>query len=128
MKHVALTFAILLGSISASVSAAEICPDPDKSEEILYTWRLRGALAWIAGIAFPTSGTAELLTTNANRRVTTDLMIKGPGSRPDFYRYQSEIDPGLLRTVMSFHSYSWGKKQKEERTLLDYGRGEYRRR
>lgn len=118
---VTIAAAIVIGPLAG---AAEICTDPGKDEDVLYTWRLRGALAWIAGIAFPTSGTAELTTARNERtdRIDTDLMIKGPGARPDFYRYGSEIEPDAVRTVMSFHSYSWGKKQKEERTLLDYKR------
>ena len=125
MKRLALILVIVTAIGSAPLAAAaEICSEPGRSEEVLYTWRLRGALAWIAGIAFPTSGTAELTTTRnaSTSRIDTDLLIKGPGSRPDYYSYGSEIETNTIRTVMSSHAYSWGKKEKEERTLLDYRR------
>lgn len=125
MRDFALTLAIVVGIGFGSVaSAAEVCSKPGESEEVLYTWRLRGALSWVAGIAFPTSGRAELLTVQkpGTGRVNAELMIKGSGSRPDYYRYESEIDQKSIRTLMTFHGYSWGKKEKEERTLLDYGR------
>lgn len=125
MKRVPLILAIVMSiAISPLAGAAQFCPEPGKAEEVLYTWRLRGALAWVAGIAFPTSGTAEL-TTDAGDvagRINTELMIQGRGSRPDFYRYESELESKSIRTLMTFHGYSWGKKEKEERSLLDYRR------
>jgi hypothetical protein len=124
MKRALLTALMIIipfGGARATTAHAD-CPTPGDTEKVHYTWRLRGGLSWIAGIAFPSSGTGLLTTVEdpGNGRVATELMIRGGGSRGDFYRYESEIERKHLRTTMTYHGYSWGRKKKEERTRFDY--------
>lgn len=124
-KSAIVTIAMLFAMSPAFGGTAKaVCPTPGESEEVQYAWRLRGGLSWVAAIAFPTSGTATLRTSGRSdsARVETDLIIRGSGASTDYYRYESEIEGKGLRTVMSFHGYSWGRKEKEERTRLDYGK------
>lgn len=118
-----LSLAIAITPVAAAATESSVCSEPGETETVLYTWRLRGGLAWLAGLAFPTSGTAELTTTARldSARIETELMISGSGNSKDYYRYQSEIEEESLRTLMSFSGYAWGKRFREETTHLDYG-------
>lgn len=118
-----LVLTIPFGGLAATTARAD-CPTPGETEQVQYTWRLRGGLSWIAGIAFPSSGTGLLTTTenSGNGRVATELMIRGGGNRGDFYKYESEIEQKHLRTLVTYHGYSWGNKKKEERTRFDYAK------
>jgi hypothetical protein len=92
-------------------------------EHYRYSWRLRGGLAWIAKLAFPTSGVGELKNVpRQGKALESQLLITSPGSRDGYYLYRSEIDQGTHRTLMSYHAYAWGSKSKNERTLFDYDR------
>lgn len=95
------------------------------TEHLQYSWQLRGGLAWIASLRFPTSGSGELLTTRTTSEpvpvVDTQLRItasEGSG----FYLYQSQIDQRNGMTLMTYDGYRWGDKQKTSRTLFDYGK------
>ncbi|MDX1582707.1 MAG: DUF3108 domain-containing protein, partial [Thermoanaerobaculia bacterium] len=119
-----ILIALSIGVAPATAATnAAVCSSPGVTETIVYTWKLRGGLAWLAGLAFPTSGTAELTTTDRAEvpRIDTELMISGTGDSTDYYRYESEIDEKDLRTMMSLTGYAWGRKHREELTRIDYG-------
>lgn len=104
---------------NTAVSAEAALP---KSEEYEYSWRLRGALSWIASLKFPTSGVGELKTTQLadSGAVQTQLLITTPAGRDGFYVYRSDFDPSSITTLVSYNGYEWGEKKKNERTLFDY--------
>ena len=125
MRRMMMVLSILIVSIAWSASAEPPAPAGPPSatgidEELKYEWRLRGPLSWVAAVAFPTSGTGNLRTSTSTRdTVETELVIRArKGS--DFYRYESEIEQDSIRTLMSYHGYAWGDKEKEERTFFDY--------
>jgi hypothetical protein len=110
--------AMLAGS---SVAAVPVAPTP-VTENFRYTWRLRGGLAWIASVRFPTSGEGHLTTVyhrTANPTVDTELKITAEETE-GFYLYQSQIDDKSIKTLMTYHGYSWGEKSRHERTFFDY--------
>lgn len=111
------TFVTALGTPLAAQKA-----QINGTEQFRYTWRLRGGLAWIAAVRFPTSGEGQLTTTYHRETaptIETELRIT---ARPNsgFYLYQSQIDEQNLKTLMTYHGYSWGHKSRHERTFFDY--------
>lgn len=104
-------------------AAAQIrCSEPSV-ERVSYDWALAGALSWVAAIAFPTSGTAELETT-ANRpgtKVESRLMIRDR-DRTGYFLYRTSLEGPRLRTLLSEHGYSWSGRTKIEKAAFDYDR------
>ena len=116
-----LLFALLLVSLFGRdiAAAAPICTPPG-SEEFRYSWRLRGALSWIAAIRFPTRGSGELKNEySESGSIDTQLKITGEGD-PGFYLYHSILDDRSGRTMMTYHGYSFGKKSHNEQANFDY--------
>jgi Protein of unknown function (DUF3108) len=118
-----ISFGIAL-LVAAQASAAELnCHGPAHVEEFHYTWKMRGGLSWVAGLVFPTSGIGMLKTTypgaTANP-IESQLLITPTDGRSGFYVYQSQMDPGGEKTLMTYHGYAWGKKSRKERTIFDY--------
>ena len=66
---------------AGAASAAELnCHGPSNVEDFHYSWRMRGGLAWIAGLVFPTSGKGELRTVfpaegQAQPSISSELLI-----------------------------------------------------
>src|SRR6266536_102187 len=59
-----LFLCLTVAAVPAFAGAADLnCKGPGNVEEFRYSWRMRGGLAWIAGLVFPTSGIGELKTT-----------------------------------------------------------------
>src|ERR671931_315359 len=92
-----------------SVAAELNCSGAPNVETFKYTWRMRGGLSWIAGILFPTSGVGELKTTfpdGQTHGISTSLLITAPsGTKGGFYAYESQMDDGGQRTLMTYHAY-----------------------
>lgn len=110
---------------SAAVASAATTPivSPGAVEEFRYSWRLRGGLAWMAGLRFPTSGFGSLRTTHETEGksyIDSELLITSANGRDGFYMYQSHIDPAGDKTLMTYYGYAWGQKKRNERTLFDY--------
>lgn len=119
LLRVTLLVAVFAGA-SASWAGEATAPS---TEQYSYSWRLRGALSWIARLAFPTSGVGELRNVRtSSSAMESQLLITSTGSKEGYYVYKSEIDPSLQRTLMSYHGYSWGGKTRKERTIFDYNR------
>lgn len=94
------------------------------TEELRYSWRLRGGVRFLAGLVFPTNGVGNLRTTvpaTGAHTVQSELLITAPnGKDGGFYAYESEIDERDARTLMTYHGYAWGSKSRTERTVFDY--------
>src|SRR2546428_6773126 len=121
IRSVATALAVLLSS--APVWAAELnCHGPSNVEDFHYSWRMRGGLAWIAGLVFPTSGVGELKTVfpkDGEHSINSELLITS-NDRSGFYVYESEMDDGGQKTLMTYHGYAWKNKSRKERTIFDY--------
>lgn len=122
VRYAAATLAgsILFTSIAAAAAGPPV--SIGATEDLRYTWRLRGGLAWIASLRFPTSGEGQLITTHQRQSpptVATELKITSTESN-GFYLYQSQIDERNIRTLMTYHGYTWGEKSRNERTFFDY--------
>jgi hypothetical protein len=111
---------LLLGSLPGF---AEINGPAARPEEFRYSWKLRGALSWIAGLKFPLSGIGSLRTTPQGQNLATELVIKGTRADDGMYVYRSEIDGGALKTLMTYHGYEWEGRRRTEQTRFDYGDG-----
>ena len=118
----AATLLIATGALDASVAAAQIprCNAPSV-EKLTYDWDLAGALSWIAAIAFPTAGTADLETTwtRSPERVDTRLTIRDR-RRTGYFLYRSILDPAVPRTMLNESGYSWDGRTKIETAEFDY--------
>jgi hypothetical protein len=112
-----LIAASLLTLVSASAFAGG-------TEELRYSWRLKGGVRFLAGLMFPTSGVGNLKTTTpaeGAHTVSSELLITAPnGKEGGFYSYESEIDDRGAKTLVTEHGYAWGKKSRNERTVFDY--------
>ncbi|HEY5610174.1 MAG TPA: hypothetical protein VIL97_03125, partial [Thermoanaerobaculia bacterium] len=125
MKRVqaALLLALALGVASEAFAKPTPVVAPGAVEEFRYSWRLRGGLAWIAGLRFPTSGFGSLRTAHpveGESYIDSELLITSANARDGFYMYQSHIDPAGDKTLMTYYGYAWGQKKRNERTLFDY--------
>jgi hypothetical protein len=114
--------AIVLASMP--IRAAELnCHGPGNVEDFHYSWRMRGGLAWIAGLVFPTSGVGELKTIfprQGEHSINSELLISSADRTSGFYVYQSEMDQTGQKTLMTYHGYAWKNKSRKERTVFDY--------
>ena len=121
MKVIFTLITLLTGGV---LSAAELnCHGPNNVEEFRYTWRMRGGLAFIAGLVFPTSGVGDLKTVfpkDSEHAITSELLITPNDQRSGFYVYQSEMDQGGQKTLMTYHGYAWKNKSRKEQTIFDY--------
>ncbi|HVS33895.1 MAG TPA: DUF3108 domain-containing protein [Thermoanaerobaculia bacterium] len=85
-------------------------------ERLKYRWSLEGGLAWIARIAFPSSGTGTLETREGSS-VTSRLTL---GSKGGSAYYASSMAPGGIRTFTSEDGYSWNNRYEQHRVQFDY--------
>ncbi|MDQ6802236.1 MAG: DUF3108 domain-containing protein [Acidobacteriota bacterium] len=113
-----------IAAVPAMAAAADLnCKGPGNVEEFRYSWRMRGGLAWVAGLVFPTSGVGELKTTfpqGADQSISSELLIQPNDRRSGFFVYQSEMDTTGQKTLMTYHGYAWKNKSRKERTIFDY--------
>ena len=96
------------------------------TEELRYSWRLKGGVRFIAGLLFPTTGVGNLRTSQlgSEHLLHSELLITAPNGREGgFYSYESDIDGRGAKTLMTEHGYAWGKKSRNERTVFDYVKG-----
>lgn len=121
----AAALAILLVTAPEAVYAGGYANTaPNSVEQLHYSWRLRGALGWLAGLRFPTRGTGELRTAQPNGRqpfIDTELKITSTDAS-GYYHYQSHIEADGSKTLMTFHGYKYAEKKRQERTFFDYVR------
>src|SRR5438128_1858068 len=119
-----LLLAMLLVVVGTPLSAADLnCRATSNIESFHYAWRVRGAIGWLAGLVFPTSGVGELKTTfpkTGEHGITSELLVTPASGRSGFYVYQSQMDETGQQTLMTYHGYAWGKKSRKEQTVFDY--------
>ena len=118
--------AIALAALSLNASAASLdCAGPEMTEDLRYSWRIRGGVRFLAGLVFPTSGVGSLRTSTSNdKSIHSELLITAPNGRSGgFYAYESQMDAAGQKTLMTYHGYAWGEKSRHERTIFDYVKG-----
>jgi hypothetical protein len=125
MKVIRSLFAVFaIAAVPPVADAADLnCKGPGNVEEFRYSWRMRGGLAWVAGLVFPTSGIGELKTTfpqGDGHSINSELLIQANDQSSGFFVYQSEMDRAGERTLMTYHGYAWKNKSRKERTIFDY--------
>lgn len=127
LRGVAVVVAVSLSAGSSLLAADLQCEGPGSSEELRYSWRLRGGVRFVAGLVFPTSGVGNLTTMipeSPAQPVRSELLITAPkGKAGGFYAYESELDGAGTKTLTTYHGYAWGKKSRHERTVFDYTKG-----
>jgi hypothetical protein len=100
------------------VSAAPLGAAPlGNVERLSYNWHLTGGLAWIARIAFPSSGRGTLETTQ-NGNVSSRLLISTDDAK-GYYLYESSMLADGLRTLTSRSAYSFRDSSRDERVAFD---------
>jgi hypothetical protein len=120
LRAAAIVAAMLCGALPALADG--FASGPGDVEQFKYSWRLRGALSWVAGLRFPTQGVGQLTTEGPNGKqqyIDTELKITSTGGE-GFYLYRSHIEADGSRTLMTYHGYAFAQKHRNERTLFDY--------
>jgi hypothetical protein len=114
---------LLLMSPAAAFAANVNCTGPSNVEEFRYSWRIRGAIRFIAGLMFPTSGVGNLKTTyprDGEHLINSELLITPAKGEPGFYAYESQMDETGRQTLMTYSGYQWGNKTRKVRAVFDY--------
>jgi hypothetical protein len=119
---------LLLGVVlllsPAAIFAADVnCKGSSNVEEFRYSWRIRGAIRFIAGLMFPTSGVGNLKTTyprDGEHLINSELLITPSKGESGFYAYESQMDESGRRTLMTYSGYQWGNKTRKVRAVFDY--------
>lgn len=118
----AFVIAALLMAIPADATD-RTCLAYGPAEQFRYSWRLRGGLAWIAGLRFPTSGTGRMSTsTETPDSINSRLRITSGKGDDGHYEYVSDMDASGNRTLMSYHGYEWGGSGRKEQTFFDHAK------
>jgi hypothetical protein len=117
-----LVLSLAMTAVGAAPLAAADSKIPVEGEQLNYSWKLLGAFGWIAGLKFPNSGRGELRTyaEPGNQSVNSRLFITGADRDDGYYLYQSQMARDGQRTLVSYHGYSFGDKQRKEQTFFDY--------
>lgn len=115
---------MLLVSPAATYAADVNCKGTTNVEEFRYSWRIRGAIRFIAGLMFPTSGVGNFKTTYPNgsgdKVINSELLITPTNGEQGFYAYESQMDPSGQQTLMTYSGYAWGNKTRKIRAVFDY--------
>ena len=116
--------ALLLSCPAAAFAADTNCQGLSNVEEFRYSWRIRGAIRFIAGLMFPTSGVGNLKTTypreGEHKSISSELLITPSNGESGFYAYESEMDETGRQTLVTYSGYAWGNKTRKVRAVFDY--------
>ena len=63
LRNILLALVVVTSPVAAFATDLNCAPGKAHVEEFRYSWRLRGAIRFIAGLVFPTSGVGNLKTT-----------------------------------------------------------------
>lgn len=116
---------MLLLSPAAAFAADVNCKGTTNVEEFRYAWRIRGAIRFLAGLMFPTSGTGNFKTTYpkaGEHSISSELLITPSNGESGFYAYESTMDEAGKQTQMTYSGYAWGNKTRKIRAVFDYAK------
>ena len=114
---------VLLLSPAAAFATDINCKGATNVEEFRYSWRIRGAIRFLAGLMFPTSGVGDFKTTypkDGETAISSELLITPSNGENGFYAYESQMDPAGKQTLMTYSGYAWGNKTRKIRIVVDY--------
>lgn len=111
-----LALVIAASMASSPVAAGTLTIQP--VEKLHYSWSFRGALAWIARVAFPVSGEGTLETRSGEKVSSRLTMISRDSSGEAFYA--SQMSPDGARTFASADGYSWRNRAERQNVTFDY--------
>ena len=111
----ALVFLTISPAVAAPPAAA------NDVERLNYRWSLRGGLAWVARVAFPSSGTGTLETRGGDSIKSRLTIASNPGGASAYYA--SSMTPDGLRTFASEDGYKFGSRFESHKVEFDYPRG-----
>lgn len=123
LRNVLLTLALLMSPALASAANVNCKPGPTNVEEFRYSWRIRGALRFIAGLVIPTSGVGNYKTTypkEGEHSISSELLITPGNGESGFFAYESTMDESGQQTETTYSGYTWGNKTRKIRTVFDY--------
>lgn len=123
IRRAVVTMALVSALAAGSAEAAPCAKGT--TERIRYDWQLGGVLSWIASLAFPTHGIAELETAGEGARLESVLRVRDD-QKSGYFLYRSVIDRDAERTAVSESGHSWDGRTKIETATLDYRRREAR--
>lgn len=118
-----LSLTILLSPAAALAATSVNCTGTTNVEEYRYAWRIRGAIRFIAGLMFPTSGTGNFKTIYpkpGEHSISSELLIMPSRGETGFYAYESQMDESGKQTLMTYSGYQWGNKTRKIRAVFDY--------
>jgi len=121
-RGIALCLALLLSPAAAFATDIN-CKGTTNVEEFRYSWRIRGAIRFLAGLVFPTSGFGNFKTTypkDGETAISSELLITPSNGENGFYAYESQMDPEGKQTLMTYSGYAWGNKTRTIRVVVDY--------
>lgn len=121
-RDVALCLALLVSPAAAFATDIN-CKGTTNVEEFRYSWRIRGAIRFLAGLMFPTSGTGNFKTTyptDGSNSINSELLITPSNGENGYYAYESQMDPSGKQTQMTYSGYAWGNKTRKIRVVVDY--------
>lgn len=119
MKKTITSVLLAAAMMAAPLSAAPL--NGGGVERLIYSWHLKGALRWIARIAFPSSGRG-ILETHDEGTVSSRLVINASDEK-GYYLYESQMTPEGAKTLVSRSAYSYGDNTRDERVSFDPARG-----
>lgn len=115
MKKTISTLLLAGFVLAAPLSAAPLATG--SVERLNYSWRLKGALSWIARLAFPSSGRGTLETRD-DGVVNSRLMINAADEK-GYYLYESQMAPQGTQTLVSRSAYSFRDNARDERVSFE---------
>jgi uncharacterized protein DUF3108 len=122
-RTVVLALGLLLAPALTLAAEVNCSPGTSNVEEFRYSWRIRGAIRFIAGLMFPTSGVGNLKTTYpkaGEHSINSELLITPANGESGFFAYESQMDEAGKQTLMTYSGYSWGNKTRKVRAVFDY--------
>ncbi|GAC1394864.1 MAG: hypothetical protein NVSMB68_11200 [Thermoanaerobaculia bacterium] len=118
-----LCLTLLLFPAAAFPATNVNCTGTTNVEEFRYSWRIRGAIRFLAGLMFPTSGVGNFKTTYpkaGEHSISSELLITPSNGESGFYAYESQMDETGKQTQMTYSGYVWGNKTRKVRAVFDY--------
>lgn len=117
-----LSIALLVSPVAAFATDTH-CKGTTNVEEFRYSWRIRGAVRFLAGLMFPTAGVGDYKTTypkEGEHSINSELLITPANGESGFFSYESQMDESGRQTQMTYSGYSWGNKTRKLRAVFDY--------
>ena len=108
-------------SPAAALAADNDCDGSSNVAEFRYSWCIRGAIRFLAGLMFPTAGVGNLKTTypkEGEHSISSKLLITRSNGEAGLYPYESQMDEAGRKPLMTYSCYSCGYKNRKVLALF----------